>query len=278
MHCLSALPEIDGLLQRARRILIATDFDGTLCPIVEMPSEARLAPVTLEVLRHVRSSRRIVLAAISGRALADVRRRLPLDIIFAGNHGLEIDGGGMAFEHSEARQLRPSMARACEALTGILHQWPSAWVEDKGMSATLHFRKVEQRQHSSLLFAARRAVGAIGRDLALHVGRLALEIRPKVQWDKGRALLYIQEKAGPFDACICLGDDRTDEAMFRANAGQVNIRVGRGQDTAANYYLPDPAGVAIFLSHVVDVCGSEARGPDIRSHEATTGAAAYSGV
>lgn len=257
IYCLAALPEIDALLRSARRVLIATDFDGTLCPIVDSPSEVRVSTATLEILRHVAASPRLALAVISGRALDDVRRRIPLDIVFAGNHGLEISGGGLQFEHAEAQRLRPALTAGCEGLRGVLQEWPTAWVEDKGLSATLHFRMVEQRHHCSLLFAARRSLGALGPQLALRTGNRALEIRPRVPWDKGSAMQYIREKAGPFDMCISLGDDRTDESMFRANHGPLNIRIGSTYRTAATYYLSDPAEVAILMAHIADVCRSE---------------------
>jgi trehalose 6-phosphate phosphatase len=260
-YCLSVLPEIDARLERAERVLIATDFDGTLCPIVDTPSEACLAPATIEILRHAMACPRLTLAVISGRALSDVRRRLPLDVIFAGNHGLELAGGGLDFEHAGAHQLRPSVAGACEALRSLLSNWPDAWIEDKGLTATLHFRKVDQRQHNPLLFAARRALGSFGTQLALRVGKMALEVRPRVQWDKGNALQYIREKAGPFQACICIGDDLTDESMFRENRDEVNIRIGCSRMTAATHYLARPNEVAILLSHIVDMYGSPARSP-----------------
>jgi trehalose 6-phosphate phosphatase len=257
-YCLSVLPEIDARLEGSERVLIATDFDGTLCPIVETPSEAHLAPSTFEILRHAMACPRLTLAVISGRALEDVRRRVPLDIVFAGNHGLELDGGGITFEHTEARRLRPTVIGACEALADALRDWPAAHVEDKGLSATLHFRKVDRRQHSSLLFAARRALGTFGQQLALRAGKMALEVRPKVSWDKGNALEHIREKAGPFHACICIGDDQTDESMFRANRDGINIRVGTGRATAATHYLQGPGEVTILLSHIADVHGWDA--------------------
>ena len=257
-YCLTAFPEIDRQLRSAKRILLATDFDGTLCPIADDPSGVHVAPGMGAILRQAVECPRLMLAVISGRALADVRRRLAFDITIAGNHGLEISGGGLSFEHSGARQLRPRLAEACEASARILRAWPTAWVEDKGLSATLHFRKVDQRQHHALLFTARRALGPFGAQLALRVGNRALEVRPKVQWDKGNALQYIQKEAGPFNACVCIGDDQTDETMFRANSGQLNIRIGRHRPTAASHYLSNPAEVAILISHIVDICSSEA--------------------
>ena len=257
--CLSTFSEVDAALLGTGRILIATDFDGTLCPIAETPSAVSVSPGTLETLRHLAACRRLSLAVISGRALADIQERLPLDVVFAGNHGLEIGGRGLSFTHAGARQLRSSLVAACEALTAGLHQWPAAWIEDKGMSATLHFRNVDQRHHRSLLFAARRCLGAVGSQLSLRVGNRALELRPKVQWDKGSALEYIRENTGPFQTCICLGDDGTDESMFRANPGQLNIRVGRCRGSSATHYLSDPSEVAILLSHIADRCAAELR-------------------
>lgn len=257
-YCLAALGEIDAMLRGAERVLIATDFDGTLCPIADSPAEVWVASATLEVLRRAAANPCLTLAVISGRGLEDVRRRLPLDIVFAGNHGLEISGGGLEFEHEEARQLRPAVAGACEALQQGMQKWSSAWVEDKGLSATLHFRKVDRRQHPALLFTARQCLRPFGAQLALRAGNRALEIRPRVAWDKGSALRFIQQTSGPFDLCVSLGDDRTDETMFRANGGALNIRVGAEKPSAATHYLRDTAEVAILLSHVVDMCGARA--------------------
>ena len=63
-------------------------------------------------------------------------------------------------------------------------------------------------------------------------------------------------KWAPVDLCIAMGDDRTDEMMFRANRDGFNIRVGLGDPTAASYSLADPAEVAMFLAHVCELCGA----------------------
>lgn len=270
---LAQLREIDAMLSGASRILIATDFDGTLCPIAEAPAEVRVTPAMLEILRHAADCRRLTLAVISGRSLDDVKRRLPLDIIFAGNHGLEVSGRGVTFEHSGARELRPVLTAGCQALADALQEWPAAWVEDKGLSATLHFRKVDQRHHNLLLFAARRSLGKFGTQLALRVGKRALEIRPRVAWDKGSAMQHIRENAGPFDMCISIGDDRTDETMFRANPDALNIRIGCAQGSSATHYLLDSGEVAILLSHIIDLCTPEAI-PRVRTPEYSVSAQA----
>lgn len=253
-YCLSALSEIDAALGSARRVLIASDFDGTLCPIADSPAEVRLGAAITGILGRLTACGRISFAVISGRSFADVSCRLPFPATVAGNHGLEIRAPGLDFEHPEASAARPELAAACEAMRAALLNWPGAWVEDKGLSATAHFRAVDRRYHRCLLKTARHSLARFGNRFALRAGNRALEVRPRVAWEKGDALRYIRESAGPFQTCICLGDDRTDETMFRANPEGVNIRVGRRQPTAASYYLSDSTEVAIFLSHVLDFC------------------------
>jgi trehalose 6-phosphate phosphatase len=263
-YCLSALSEVDAALRSARRILIASDFDGTLCPIADSPGEVRLGAAMTGILTRLTACERIVFAVISGRSLADISSRLPVEATISGNHGLEIRAPGLDFQHPEARALRPEIAAACDALRVGLKIWPGAWVEDKGLSATAHYRRVEQRHHRCLLQVARRCLRPFGNRLALRAGNKALEVRPKLAWDKGAALNHIRQSAGPFQACICMGDDRTDETMFRANPDGLNIRVGKVQPSAAAYHLYDPAEVAIFLSHALDFC-------DLRAAAASEG-------
>lgn len=253
-HCLSALSDIDAIFESEGRVLLASDFDGTLCPIAASPNEVHVAPATMEILRRMTTSGRLSLAIISGRAITDVASRLPLDVTFAGNHGLEIRGQGILFEHPEACGLRPVLAAACEELKGIVRRWQGAWVENKGLSATVHYRKVEPRHYHGLLFAVRQALGRYGTRFALRSGKKALELRPRISWDKGAALEYIRQNTGPFDACICLGDDRTDEMMFRANRGEINVRVGIGfGPTEATHHLLHCSEVSALLSHILNV-------------------------
>jgi trehalose 6-phosphate phosphatase len=253
----SVLVEIERILRRPGRVLIASDFDGTLCPLIDRPSEAELSPAALTAIQHALACYRVAFAVITGRALTDIERRFPSGAIFAGNHGLEVTGGGLHFEHEGARNLRPVIAEACEALEGASAPWPAAWVEDKGLTATLHFRKVKTVYRETLLFAARRTLGSFGARIAMRAGRDALEIRPRVQWDKGSALEYIYGEAGPFDSCVCLGDDRTDESMFRAACSDVSVRVGSSRVTAAGFCVSGPADAAQLLSHIVAICGAE---------------------
>ncbi|HXA96545.1 MAG TPA: trehalose-phosphatase, partial [Candidatus Dormibacteraeota bacterium] len=84
-------------------ILLMTDYDGTLTPIVDDPADAVLAEQTRQDLLRVARSPRGSVAVISGRALEDLRTRVAIgEAIYAGCHGLEIAGEDLSFCHPEA--------------------------------------------------------------------------------------------------------------------------------------------------------------------------------
>jgi len=250
--------EIDAVLGDANRVLIATDFDGTLCPIAEHRDEVRLSGETLDVLDSLAKSTKVEVAVISGRSLSDLQHLVPLKLIMAGNHGLEISSPENVFRHPTAVSLRPAIERACEVLRRAVAHWPGAWVEDKGLTATLHVRNVEMLDGEAVSFAARRWLAQFGREITLHEGIESVEIRPRVGWDKGCALDDIAERHGPFDACLCIGDDTTDEAMFRSAHANISVVVGPSKNTAAQYCLSGQEDVRPLLSDIAELLGAEA--------------------
>jgi trehalose 6-phosphate phosphatase len=250
-HALNGLPEIERMLEGANRVLLATDFDGTLCPIANNPASVVVPAAMLEVLEQLHWSERFVLAIVSGRSLADITSRLSIPTIFAGNHGLEIEGPGMRFVHEESRRVVSELVLACGEMTDAIRHWRGAWVEDKVLTATVHYRGVDPMDQYKVVLAVRRAMAPFGGLFGMRAGKCAVEIHPRIPWGKGSAVTWIREKFGlSGEPCICMGDDRTDESMFEANAGQVNIRVGPAAHSAAEWYLSDPVEVATLLGHL----------------------------
>ena len=105
---LSEMDRVRARLNLSDRVLVALDYDGTIAPIAETPEAARLPSETARVLREIAALDRFSLAVVSGRSLADLKRRLALDAIYVGNHGLEIEGGGFSFVHEQAERMRRS--------------------------------------------------------------------------------------------------------------------------------------------------------------------------
>jgi len=189
---------------------------------------------------------------ISGRRLADLRRRVPVAAVLAGNHGFEIEGRGFRFGHAGAAVLRPRLAGICANLRHLLPAWPGAWLEDKGVTATVHYRAVAEQQQRSLVLAVGQCAAASGRDFGLRAGKKVLEIHPRVGWSKGQAVNWLRRASG-ISACLCIGDDRTDESMFRECGGAISVFVGEPRFTSAQYLLRSPAEVRELVC-----CASEA--------------------
>jgi trehalose 6-phosphate phosphatase len=230
--------------------IVLLDFDGTLAPIVEDPARARMPETTAVRIRDLIDRRRATVGIISGRALDELRRLAPWPgSILAGNHGMEMSGPGWDFLHQEAQRLVPVVAAAGERLRQVCDQFDGAWVEDKGLTVTLHYRRVEPGVVSGLLDASRRALDRMPESASLRAvaGRRVLEVRPAVDWDKGRACVWILARIdGRQDRTVYIGDDRTDEDAFRALPDAVTVKIGVGR-TAAKYYVEDEPAAAGFL-------------------------------
>lgn len=261
-HALSSLSELEAALGRGSRLLIASDFDGTLCPIAGSPFGLTIPPAMLAVLNQINNAGRASLAVISGRALDDLAARVPIPAVLAGNHGLEIRGPGMEFEHPEASRLAPRLAEASAALAGEVSRWPGAWVEDKRLTVTVHYRQAAGRDQAPILLAVRRQMGRYGLTFGLRAGKKAIEIYPRVGWKKGTAMQWIRERLQlEGQPCLCIGDDQTDESMFTTNADGLNIVVGYDGRSAARYYVTDHLELVAVLAHLAGILRAPAAEP-----------------
>jgi trehalose-phosphatase len=232
-------------------LLIATDFDGTLCPIAAAPAAITVPRRTQELLRDLAAADENTVAIVTGRALADIQNRLAIDAVFAGNHGLEISGRGLRFQHPAAQSAREMLSSICASLQVSLDCWEGAWIEDKGLTATVHYRRVREQDQNTVLLAVRAHMLRFEPMFGVRGGRKSIEIYPSVGWGKGDAVQYIREQLGLESAlCICLGDDETDESMFSAFADHICIRVTLDAPTRAPYYLDDCSEVSALLEHL----------------------------
>lgn len=236
-------------------MLVAVDFDGTLTPIVDHPAGAMLPPRAREVLERLGARPDTDVAVVSGRALEDVRERIALDgIYYAGNHGMEIEGPGIQEIHGAAAATRPAIARCAEEIRDALHGVPGVVLEDKGLTISVHYRQVRGDDVHRVHDAVRRTCGG---DPAVRVteGKKVLEVRPAVDWDKGRATRFLldvlETGASSSVPTVYLGDDVTDEDAFRALRGRgagVIVADPVPETTAATAWLRSPEEVVGLLA------------------------------
>ena len=243
----SPFDDLDRIRERLSGgpVLVALDFDGTLVEIAEDPAAPALTAARRSILSRLPSPGRR-LAIVSGRALEDIRARVGIpDAIYVGNHGLEIEGPGVARQPPE--EVAGKLARLLERAADRLE--PVARVEDKRWSATLHVRpRGDTRRHALVQEALGDLVEEAG--FVLRPGKASWEIRPADAFDKGDALRHVIDAMpeGSSARALYVGDDETDEDAFLALPDAVTARVGdRVVATAARYRLAEPAQVYRLL-------------------------------
>jgi len=245
-------------LKSADHILLLSDYDGTLTPIVDKPELAALPQETRKLLRTLAKNRRYTVGIVSGRALPDLKSKVDLEgIIYAGNHGLEIEGFGSSFLEPIAEEMRPFLRMLNQALSATLRGIKGVFVEDKGLTVSVHYRLVDDTEEGRVKDTFRKVTDSlhVTGKIRITQGKKVYEIRPPVDWDKGKAIAWLMAKCrevrGRGGALpIYLGDDLTDEDGFKAierNNG-ISIFVGEGSlQSAARYFLKSPEEVAQFL-------------------------------
>ncbi len=237
----------------ARTLLL--DLDGTLAPLAPRPELARVPPATLEALRRlVAHGWRI--GVVSGRPAAQVRAMVPLRGVRAfGSHGLEGSWAGRGPGRAVPQELRrrlAALARSAERLAGGT---PGAWVERKPAGIAIHDRNVaparvaEWRRRRSRWLALQELDG-----LERLGGKRVLELRPRGV-HKGLAVKGVGLPRRPDASLVAVGDDRTDEDLFRAVGGRgLAVRVGRaGVKTLARHRLASPRAVRRFLERLAEL-------------------------
>lgn len=237
---------------------LLVDFDGSLSPIVEHPAEARALPEAVTQLERL-AARLGRVAIVSGRPVSFLTAQVPLaDVTFCGLYGMEHFTGGI-------RTVDPSVVPHLDAVRAatseLARRFPSEVVESKaGVSVTLHWRPVPARA-DEIREAAREVAQRFGlRELS---SRMAVELRPPVELDKGTAARALIDG---FDVAAFAGDDTGDLAAFAAlerarETGQLRDAIRIGVDSAeappelaasVDVLVDGPEGLAALLARVAD--------------------------
>ncbi|OBK86311.1 trehalose-phosphatase [Mycolicibacter heraklionensis] len=232
------------------------DFDGTLSDIVDDPDAARPVAGAVEALAALAAQ--CPVAVLSGRDLADVRTRVGLDgIWYAGSHGFELIGpDGAHHQNDAAVDAVLVLAAAAGSLHEQLGAIPGIMVEHKRFAVAVHYRNAARDRVGEVLAAVRET--GRRRGLRVTTGREVIELRPEIDWDKGRTLHWLLDRMTGVKTPLFLGDDITDEDAFDAVAelSGAGIVVRHNDDgdraTAARYGLDSPAQAAEFTARLAE--------------------------
>ncbi|MGR7024499.1 trehalose-phosphatase [Geodermatophilus sp. URMC 62] len=227
-----------------RPLLVASDYDGVLAPLTDDPSAAVPSPGVAEELVRVAAADGVTVALVSGRGVADLRAVSGLTgpYRWVGSHGAEYDGPLT----DELAGRRDALA---ERLAPLVAAVPGARLEVKPASVAVHVRQVADPAAAAALLADARA--AVDPSLTVKPGKAVLEVAV-TDADKGSAVGRLRGELGAA-AVVYLGDDVTDEDVFRTlGPDDVGIKVGDGE-TAAGYRVADPGAVLAVLRLLGDL-------------------------
>lgn len=239
------------------KLALLLDYDGTLAPIAPHPDLAVIPTETKNILQRLSNMSDCYISIISGRNVNNVKEMVGIEgITYAGNHGLEIlHPDGTKFVHPMPTEFKGKVSELLQQLQEHVCR-EGAWVENKGALLTFHFREAPAHLRSKLEEEAERYIKAAG--FKAGKAHCAIEAKPPVQWNKGRASIYILRTAFGVDwseriRIIYAGDDVTDEdAMLALKGMAATFRVTSSAitKTSAERRLPSTDSVLTLLKWV----------------------------
>ncbi|CAO2839042.1 unnamed protein product [Amaranthus hypochondriacus] len=263
---------------KGKRLALFLDYDGTLSPIVDNPDLAFMSDDMRSAVKDV--AKMFPTAIISGRSRDKVYEFVGLsELYYAGSHGMDIvspangsavlnghpncvkltdNQGKEAVLFQPASEFLPMIEEVYNSLVETTKDIAGATVENNKFCVSVHYRNVEEDYWKII---ALRVAGILKEypSLKLTHGRKVLEVRPVIDWNKGKAVEFLLDSLGLNDSDdvlpIYFGDDRTDEDAFKflreKNQGYGILVSSKPKETHAFYSLKDPSEVMEFLKALV---------------------------
>ncbi|CAK7348731.1 unnamed protein product [Dovyalis caffra] len=275
----SALDAFEGMmiLAEGKSLVVFLDYDGTLSPIVNDPDQAFMSEKMRSAVQEVANV--FPTAIVSGRSLDKVKEFVQIqNVTYAGSHGMDIltptgslkydpkhqnkavdEEGKDVIYFQPAKDFLPKIQELSKVLEEKIKTIDGAKVEDNKFCLSVHFRRVNIEEVGILKEMVESIVQGYP-EFRITKGKKVMEIRPRIDWDKGRALQYLIEYLGFNDSDdllpLYIGDDKTDEDAFQAIKD-----IGRGypiivssipKETKALYSVNDTDEVMSFLKKLAE--------------------------
>ena len=245
---------------RKHAVFLGLDYDGTLTPIAQYPSMAKLSSKHRKILRDLNLLRDLKICILSGRPVKEIKGLVNIPkMIYAGNHGFELEGPYLHWVHPGAVKAKKLLKRLAVRLENGLRSVQGVYVENKTYTLSIHYRQVPrdkiQKAKSTFLRLVARHVQS--GHVLITEGKKVWEIRPAIPWNKGHIVRWLldhkKDTASRRALPIYIGDDRTDEDAFKALGRKgvtVKVTAQKDQASAARFWLRSPQEVFIFLNKI----------------------------
>jgi trehalose-phosphatase len=247
-----SIDEIEKKLYRSKHVLLLLDYDGTLASIENMPQETQLPHDSKEILIKLNESKHITLGIVSGRGIYDIKKQIGIpDIVYAGNHGLE-------WEIDKKIYVMPGISKTRELYLKILNKfseledkYTGIFIEDKQLSISIHYRMLSKNMQPAFHEEFENFIKPYIKSKLIKIlkSKMVFDIMPNVKWGKGSFISWLISTRKISPLTVYIGDDRTDEDVFKELKKDITIKVGNGESDA-KYYLNDPLDTLKFLEWI----------------------------
>ncbi|MBN1860636.1 MAG: trehalose-phosphatase [Candidatus Thermoplasmatota archaeon] len=240
---------------RADALILFLDYDGTLVPFKDRPTEVRTPEKIIIILRQLIKNPKIRVVIVTGRSLYDIKKLLKMKgLFFIALHGLQTEtSDGMQYSWKQAEQARFLIQRIKKTMQEELSQETGAFLEDKNLTVVLHYRLLHPERIPDLQQRFKNIVQSNDKKKILEIikGAKVLEVRPK-GWNKGKAIeLFLAKQQNKKNILpLYIGDDITDEDAFQMLGKRgisIYVKNESTRKTAAQYWVKNPDDVFSFL-------------------------------
>ncbi|MCP5495099.1 MAG: bifunctional alpha,alpha-trehalose-phosphate synthase (UDP-forming)/trehalose-phosphatase [Leptospiraceae bacterium] len=212
----------------AKKRVIFSDYDGTLTAIVRSPELAAPNAEILEIIKRLSEQEATDFFIVSGRDKEFLQKHLGhLNISFIAEHGVWLKDK----TDTEWKMIQPISTDWKHKLLPLFELYtdrlPGSFVEEKDFSIAWHYRKAEAESAPAYAQALFDSLNThyTKYDLQVLSGSKVIEVR-SASVNKGNAIVnYLGKKE--YDFILTMGDDWTDEDMFRVLPEEAySIKVG----------------------------------------------------
>ncbi len=220
---------------KAKSIMLFLDYDGTLSEFYNSPEKAFPTKGILDILAKIKNNPKIEGFVISGRKADNLSQWFgDTGLGLIAEHGFEImypnsdkwEKLADVYDHSWKMQV----LNVLEQYSGTV---PGSFVEEKASAIVWHYRRADPEFGK---WKAKHLVNSLNEMKAnlpveVHEGAKIVEVS-SMQISKGNAVRKLVE-GSDCDLVVCIGDDYTDETMFRIKEPRfLSIKVGKGETAA----------------------------------------------
>ncbi len=252
MYLFNCWQSLKNQITDAEKVFIFSDYDGTLTNIRKRPDLATATVTLKEILRKLTDNPHYKFAIVTGRSLHNIIDILRLPkIYYIGNHGLEIKGPNINFIHQDAVKIIPNLNSIQKTIRSEIGHLKGLIIENKRLTLSIHYRLV-QKDKAAPIGKLVRQISTKYPDIKITKGKKVYEIRPSVDWNKGKACAWVLKTIAKSALPVYLGDDKTDEDAFITLKNGITVLVSkRKKYSNAKFYLKDATEVQKLLNDLL---------------------------